>query len=45
MQDDEETAKAPDVVKTIDHQQTAGTANADLKQRAETERKFEGSTS
>lgn len=45
MQDDEKTADAP--VKSIDHTETAGTSqpNPDLKQRAETERKFEGSTS
>jgi sec-independent protein translocase protein TatA len=45
MQDDEKTADAP--VKSIDHQQPAGAGqpNADLKQHAETERKFEGSTS
>lgn len=47
MQDDEQTAKGPEATKTIDHQQTAGAAPAspDLRQRAETERKFEGSTS
>jgi sec-independent protein translocase protein TatA len=47
MQEDE-TAAAPDApVKTIDHQQpaAAGQPNADLKQHAQTERKFEGSTS
>jgi sec-independent protein translocase protein TatA len=50
MQEDEKTADAP--VKTIDHQQpaAAGQPNADLKQadlkqHAQTERKFEGSTS
>ena len=47
MQEDEKTA-APDApVKSIDHQQAAATGqpNADLKQHAQTERKFEGSTS
>jgi sec-independent protein translocase protein TatA len=44
MSDDEKTADAP--VKTIDHQSTptAAAPNADVKQHAETERKFEGST-
>jgi sec-independent protein translocase protein TatA len=42
MSDDEKTADAP--VKTIDHQSTPTAANADVKQHAETERKFEGST-
>jgi sec-independent protein translocase protein TatA len=48
MQEDDQTAKAPDApVKTIDHQQpaTAAQPNADLKQRADTERKAEGATS
>lgn len=47
MQDDDQTAAAPGApVKSIDHQQ-AGVSqpNPDLKQRAETERKFEGTTS
>jgi sec-independent protein translocase protein TatA len=44
MQDDDKTADAP--VKSIDHQQPgAAQPNADLKQRAETERKFEGTAS
>jgi hypothetical protein len=44
MSDDEKTADTP--VKTIDHQSTptAASPNADIKQHAETERKFEGST-
>ena len=46
MQDDEKTA-ASEPVKTIDHQQPASTAepNTEMRQRAETERKFEGSAS
>jgi sec-independent protein translocase protein TatA len=45
MQEDEKAEDAP--AKTIDHKQTAGAAepNADLRQHAQTERKFEGSTS
>jgi sec-independent protein translocase protein TatA len=45
MQDDEKTADAP--VKSLDHQApgSVNPANADLKQHAQTERKFEGSTS
>ncbi|MPZ58836.1 MAG: twin-arginine translocase TatA/TatE family subunit [Rhizobiales bacterium] len=48
MQDDDKTAAAPDApVKSIDHQQPAdaGQPNADLRQRAQAERKFEGSAS
>jgi sec-independent protein translocase protein TatA len=48
MSEDEKTAAAPEApVKTIDHQQPAGAtqANAELRQRAETERKAEGATS
>ena len=47
MQDDDKTAAAPEApVKTIDHQAAAGGVppNADLRQHAQTERKFEGST-
>jgi len=42
MQDDEKTAEEP--VKTIDHQQAAGAAPSNA-QRAESERKLEGSAS
>jgi sec-independent protein translocase protein TatA len=45
MSDDEKPAAGPDApVKTIDHQAQAGAGepNADLKQHAQTERKFEG---
>ena len=48
MTDDEKTAAGPDApVKTIDHQQPAGATppGAEQRPRAETERKFEGSTS
>lgn len=44
MADDEKAEAAPDApVKSIDHQPSANQANADLKQHAQTERKFEGS--
>jgi sec-independent protein translocase protein TatA len=46
LADDEDKPAEPaktDPMKTIDHQSPA--ANADLKRRAETETKFEGSTS
>jgi len=47
MQDDEKTAGPDAPVKSIDHQQSGGAAQsgADLKQRADTERKFEGTAS
>ena len=48
MQDDDKAAAEPDApVKTIDHQEPAGTTppSGDLRPRAETERKFEGSAS
>jgi len=53
MSEDEKAEAKPDQVKTIDHQPPAGAPapapapapGADLKQHAQTERKFEGSTS
>ena len=48
MAEDDKTAEAKnEPVKTIDHQQPASAAqpNSEMRQRAETERKFEGSAS
>jgi len=47
MSEDEKAEAKTDPVKTIDHQPAAGApaAGADLKQHAQTERKFEGTTS
>jgi sec-independent protein translocase protein TatA len=47
MADDDKTAAPEAPIKSIDHQATAGGAspNADLRQHAQTERKFEGTTS
>jgi sec-independent protein translocase protein TatA len=47
MADDDKTAAPETPVKSIDHQAAAptGAPNADIRQHAETERKFEGTTS
>ena len=47
MSDDEKTAASDAPVKSLDHQQPADASqpNADLRQRAETERKVEGTAS
>jgi sec-independent protein translocase protein TatA len=47
MADDDKTAATPEAPKSIDHQATAEAAkpNADIRQHAQTERKFEGTAS